>query len=328
MERCMLLRLPNELLMTLIEYVDSPGHAALAQTCRALNVLTTPYLYKNANIQLGKSNEFVRTMKTKYADLVRHLSVVIEDKRPNISPCRIVPCLAQLENLESLQLVGGYWMWNDKGENWYTLEKLLWEYFERASLKQPTESRLSRSLRSLTLDRVERNGQAAFLEESCIFIIPQLHDLTLRGFMLEEGDAEVDVQFERQTELKSLRIERSSVSFPALRKALLAPRALRYLSICHLDCYRHHEINDGEINHATVAEFVDALLSHRESLEEIKLVVDEDDNDGYSPEVSTINDPSFRTYATQLPALKRWLGCDEFTLKDYLDPRGIYERTG
>jgi hypothetical protein len=177
----------------------------------------------------------------------------------------------------------------------------------------------------VTLDRVEGNGQAAFLEGSCIFIIPQLHDLTLRGFLFEEADAEVDVQFERQTELKSLRIERSSVSFPALRKALLAPRALRYLSICHVDCYRHHEIKDGKINHATVAEFVDALLPQRESLEVIKLVVDEDDNDVYNPEVSTINDPSFRTYATQLPALKRWLGCDQFTLKEYLDPWRSYE---
>jgi hypothetical protein len=148
MERCMLLRLPNELLVTLIEYVDSPSYAALAQTCRALNSLTTPYLYKHANIQLGKSNEFVRTVKTKYADLVRHVSVVIDDDILDISPCRIVPCLEQLENLQSLKLAGGYWMWDDESENWSTLEDLLWEYFERASLKQPAESRLSRSLRS------------------------------------------------------------------------------------------------------------------------------------------------------------------------------------
>lgn len=177
----------------------------------------------------------------------------------------------------------------------------------------------------MTLDRSEDNGQAAFLEDSYILIIPQLHDLTIRGFLFEEADAEIDVQFERQTELKSLRIERSFVSFPALRKALLAPRALRYLSIGHVICYRNHELKSGKSNYATVAEFVDALLPHRESLEEIKLVVDEDDDDVYSGEVSTINDPSFCKHATKLPALKRWLGCDQFTLKEYLNHDEDYE---
>jgi hypothetical protein len=168
----------------------------------------------------------------------------------------------------------------------------------------------------VTLDRSERNGQAAFLHYSYIFIIPQLHDLTIRGFMFEEEDGEIDSQFERQTELKSLCIERSFVSFPALRKALLAPRALRYLSICHVDSYWHHELKNAESNHATVAEFVEALLPHRESLEEIKLVVDDD---MYRGEVPTINAPSFRNHATQLLALKRWLGCDKMTLAGYLN---------
>jgi hypothetical protein len=168
----------------------------------------------------------------------------------------------------------------------------------------------------VTLDRSERNGQAAFLHYSYIFIIPQLHDLTIRGFMFEEEDGEIDSQFERQTELKSLRIERSFVSFPALKKALLAPRALSYLSIYHIDSYWHHELKNAEINHATVAEFVEALLPHRESLEEIKVVVDDD---RYKGEVPTINAPSFRNHATQLPALKRWLGCDKMTLAGYLN---------
>jgi hypothetical protein len=150
MERSMLLTLPNEILVTLIEYVDSPSYTALAQTCQTLNLLTTPHLYKSANIQLGKSNEFVRTVKTKHADLVRHVAVVIENDKLEISPCRIVPCLEKLENLLSLTLAGGYWMWDTEEENWDTLEDCLWEYFERASLKQPGESRVARSLRSCT----------------------------------------------------------------------------------------------------------------------------------------------------------------------------------
>jgi hypothetical protein len=36
-------------------------------------------------------------------------------------------------------------------EKWHTLEELLWDYFERASLKQPAEFRVSKSLRSCKL---------------------------------------------------------------------------------------------------------------------------------------------------------------------------------
>lgn len=144
----MLLRLPNELLITLIEYVDGPSCAALARTCHTLNPLATLHLYKSANIQLGKSNEFVRTVKAKYAKIVRHVAVVVKDYKLGISPCRIVPCLKELENLQSLTLAGGYWMWDTDCENWGTLEDCLWKYFERASLKQPRESRVARSLRS------------------------------------------------------------------------------------------------------------------------------------------------------------------------------------
>jgi hypothetical protein len=147
----MLLKLPTELLVTLIEYLDTPSSAALAQTCHALNTLTTPHLYQSANIQHGKSNEFIQTINKKHADLVRHIAVVIESFRTQISPCRIVPCLEKLKNLQSLTLVGGYWMWDDEeghGEKWDTLEEYLWKYIEKASLKQPADSRVAGSLRS------------------------------------------------------------------------------------------------------------------------------------------------------------------------------------
>ena len=108
MEGSMLLRLPNEILVTLIECVDGPSCSALARTCHTLNLLAAMHLYRSANIQLGKSNEFVRTVQTKSADLVHHIAVVVKDYKLGISPCRIVPCLENLENLQSLMLVGGY----------------------------------------------------------------------------------------------------------------------------------------------------------------------------------------------------------------------------
>ncbi|KGO48338.1 hypothetical protein PEX1_021330 [Penicillium expansum] len=218
--------------------------------------------------------------------------------------------------MQSLTLAGGYWMWDTDEENWDTLEDYLWDYLGKASLKQPVESRVSTNLRSLTLDRSECNGQAAFLHCSSIFIIPQLHDLTIRGFMLEEEDTDIDPQFERQTELKSLRIERSFVNFVALKKALLAPRALRYLSIGHAEYFWHHELKNAEYNQATVTEFVGALLPHRDTLEEIKVIVD---YDGSRESTLTANASSFRKHATQFPVLKRWLGCDKTTLSHYLN---------
>jgi hypothetical protein len=69
----------------------------------------------------------------------------------NISPCRIVPCLEKLKDLQNLTLVGGYWMWDSKdehGEKWDTLEEYLWHYIEKASLKQPAATRVAGSLRS------------------------------------------------------------------------------------------------------------------------------------------------------------------------------------
>ncbi|KAJ5426804.1 hypothetical protein N7465_001874 [Penicillium sp. CMV-2018d] len=218
--------------------------------------------------------------------------------------------------MQSLTLAGGYWLWDTDEENWDTLEDYLWDYLGKASLKQPVESRVSTNLRSLTLDRSERNGQAAFLHCSSIFIIPQLHDLTIRGFMLEEEDTDIEPQFERQTELKSLRIKKSFVNFMALKKALLAPRALRYLGIGHAEYFWHHELKNAEDNHATVAEFVGALLPHRDTLEEIKVIVD---YDGCREQTLTANASSFRKHATQFPALKRWLGCDKTTLAHYLN---------
>lgn len=105
--------------------------------------------------------------------------------------------------------------------------------------------------------------------------MPHLHDLTLRGFMLEEADGEVDPEFEGQTELwKSLRIERSFVSFPALQKILRPPRALRYLSVGHVYDFSTHELKIAELNNATLDDFVNALSMHRESLEKIRVVLE------------------------------------------------------
>lgn len=136
--------------------------------------------------------------------------------------------------------------------------------------------------------------------------------------MLEEVDGEVDPQFERQTELKSLRLERCFVSFPALQSALRAPRALRYLSIGHAEEYSENEIKSAEENNATLAEFIDALLLHRESLEVIRVVLEEVYDYSQSNCAPAINHPSFRAYAKHFPELKRWEGCDRFSLAIFL----------
>lgn len=157
MEKSSLSGLPLEVLHMVIERLDGPTRAALARTCHSLNRMTTPQLYRSADIRNGKSNEFMRTISEKFAPLVYHVSVVIDD--PRTSPCRIVPCLDKLKNLQSLTLKGGYWMWDldSKGtkglreEKWHTLEELLWDFFERASLKQPAQSRVAKTLRSCKL---------------------------------------------------------------------------------------------------------------------------------------------------------------------------------
>jgi hypothetical protein len=132
--------------------------------------------------------------------------------------------------------------------------------------------------------------------------------------MVDDEDVDIEERFQRQTDLKSLRIERSYVNFEALKRILLAPRALSYLSISHVELYWHHELKNAEDNSAEVPDFVEALLPQRLSLEEIKVVVEK--KYGWSP---TINDPSFRDHAARFPMLKRWLGCDKSTLVSHLN---------
>lgn len=126
--------------------------------------------------------------------------------------------------------------------------------------------------------------------------------------MLDEEDGEVDEQFQRQTELTSL------VNFQALKRILLAPRALGYLSIGRAEYVRHHELRNAVSNEAEVPEFVEVLLPHRASLEEIKVVIE----NRYGAAFPTVNDQSFRDHAAKFPVLKRWLGCDQRTLTVYL----------
>jgi hypothetical protein len=168
----------------------------------------------------------------------------------------------------------------------------------------------------VTLDRTQRNGQAAFINYSHIFIIPQLHNLTLRGFMLQEEDGKIDPRYERQTELLSLCIENGWVNFPVLKRVLRAPKALRQLTIGQEGCFGVHERDDAEAKKATVAEFVEVLLPHRDTLEKIQVIVNLNyDNWGSAPEINAL---SFQEYATQFPVLKHWIGCDTCTLTSWL----------
>lgn len=128
----------------------------------------------------------------------------------------------------------------------------------------------------------------------------------------------MDPEFEGQTELKSLRIERSFVSFPALRKILRAPRALRYLSVGHAYDFSMHELKFAERNNATLDDFVNALSIHRESLEEIRVVLEDVYDRFRRVGVAPTNDPSFRACTKHLPALKSWEGCDKFSLTIFL----------
>lgn len=170
------------------------------------------------------------------------------------------------------------------------------------------------------MDRQEINGEGASLHYSYAFMIAQLHHLTLRGFRIDPEDGLVDPEFERTTELKSLHIEKSFVSFPALAAALRAPRALEYLGIAHTDDYQHHEIHSSDDNNSTMKEFMDVLLLHRESLEGIRVVY----QDAYrsrgdsSKEPPKINVASFLPYAKQFPKMKHWEGCDGSSMRMFL----------
>ena len=163
MDNSSLSRLPTELLHLVAENADGSTRASIAQTCRALNAVATPLLYRRAEIKEGKSHAFIRTISAKYANLVRSIRVGNRDSQ--ISPCQIAPCLDKLENLVSLDLTGHYWAIAEQhnflylGEPWDAIEELLGKYFERASLKQPTHSRFNSNLRSCTCRWHKMNGK-------------------------------------------------------------------------------------------------------------------------------------------------------------------------
>ncbi|KAJ5173037.1 hypothetical protein N7492_005630 [Penicillium capsulatum] len=315
MEQSTLNKLPGELLEFVLDHADGPSLAGLSRTCRDLNHLTTLRLYRSACIQRGKSNEFMRTIDCKYADLVRDVFVDASGVWDEVSPCRIAPSLEKLPNLRSLALEGTFWHGNatsEEEEMWQTHQDRLWGVLENASLEHSPGSRILQSLRSLTIDLVEGNGQTWFLDSNIVFLIQPLHELTIRGIMFEEEDGEIEPEFHRQTDLKTLRIERSHINFLGLRNVLLAPRGLTHLVLEHDSCKSHHELGNATITKATVDEFVDALSIHRESLQEIHFSERNEEN-------QTINDDSFAPYATRFPVLRHWVGCDVFSLRYYLN---------
>lgn len=155
-------------------------------------------------------------------------------------------------------------------------------------------------------------------------MIPQLHELTLRGFRLEEYRRKMDKQYERQTELKSLRIERCWVAFPVLEFALHGPRGLQYLSIGHAKDYKWHHYGAANDNDATLDQFMDCLLLHRDSLKAIEIIHEEVDP-VRRHDTPSFNDPSFQEYARHFSKLECWEGCDEHSLARLLRGRSSFE---
>lgn len=158
-------------------------------------------------------------------------------------------------------------------------------------------------------------------------MIPQLHELTLRGFRLQEYLCKTDNQYQRQTELKSLRLGRCFVGFPALEFALRAPRALQYLSIGHAEEYKWHDFGRANANNATLGQFMDCLLLHKDSLEGIK-IIHEEIYVASKRYVPSLNDPSFQEYARKFSKLGCWEGCDRASLERFLREPSSFEDDG
>ncbi|KAJ5975091.1 hypothetical protein N7481_008798 [Penicillium waksmanii] len=119
------------------------------------------------------------------------------------------------------------------------------------------------------------------------------------------------------------------VSFGFLATALRAPRGLQYLGISHTDDFRHHNLYSVAENNATVEEFVDVLLLHRESLEGIKVdyedVFDQRNNDPNRP--PEINVATFLPYAKRFPKLKRREGCGKGELILFMGDYSVYDES-
>ncbi|OJJ45157.1 hypothetical protein ASPZODRAFT_18063 [Penicilliopsis zonata CBS 506.65] len=271
--------LSEEVFMIILEYSDQRTQAALSQTCRAFHRITLPFLYKSVCIQASKC-DFENVLPTigKYSNLIH--SLAIDTNRSNLSPCRVAPYLNATAKLQALALYGGYWMWDGEDERWATLEADLYGFFT-------LQTGIQSNLRSLTLDRVEKNGQAAFLQSPVVFQITTLQKLTLRGFLLDASSTAIEARLHRSTDLTILVIERSYLAFPALRNILHAPRALRRLTVSHDRSYGSHELGFVDQHEARLAELIDVLLLHRNSLEELNfaeedMIYNEEAPFGYS----------------------------------------------
>ncbi|PLB46286.1 hypothetical protein P170DRAFT_479200 [Aspergillus steynii IBT 23096] len=258
--------LPIELFDHIISLLPIADRKSLRLTCRSLNPLSTPWVYRDLYIpmtnfmsQQQKFEEGFPQLVTKYGHFVRTLVVDGTEGRhiPQWTcPFRIIPYLNFLPNLQDTSIWGRCAM-NEPFHHHHS------DLFLRASLLTPPQHRIFRHLRSveLSIAYVKVGGTGQFF-----MIIPSVEKLILHGLRLDTFNFSDLGQFHGQTNLKSLTLNWPFINLESLKAMLAFPKALTYLEI---QCCSHLF---WCCNPAwTPKRLLDALSAQRESLEVLKL---------------------------------------------------------
>ncbi|EME81300.1 uncharacterized protein MYCFIDRAFT_88010 [Pseudocercospora fijiensis CIRAD86] len=278
-----LLDLPNELVSTIIEHVESVAILkTLCRTCRRLQYLTEPVLYRYALIRTGVETEFIHgaiTHHTRGRDRAAALEKIDIPCHPRFHQNfqEVARILAAVSNLKELMIESPECNTSDfeSEAEWQQMVGSLFRPFRDALSGIITERLPLQKLQKLTLHINGSDSPYWTLDQwsVCLFLLPSLVFLKVSCINLLH-DIPGGPTSKAICPLRHLELEEANITHTGLRYILGLPRALEILYLGE-NCYniRHFgEEVDPTSNHlftSDSAASVEALKQQSHSLKQL-----------------------------------------------------------
>ncbi|KAL2431208.1 hypothetical protein ABEF95_004518 [Exophiala dermatitidis] len=309
----LLLDLPDEILISVLGYLDIPTLRNAVLVCKHFNGLAEPFLYHTIEILNGLQAAALSASlyaNPRRATWIRTLLVSTkfgEDEGLNTLP----PHMAEMRNLQELCLETPDCnaKFPDERVGWVNLQDRYERIFESASAVVPKSARVLPNLRKCTLHFVDGQKEMySMTRYPMLFLHPNLRSLTISCASTDFPDKLLtpfhgDQSLIKSMSLEHLHLEECDIYSPSLAILLSFPRALRSLKIS--EGIRYDGIFTARSSrlhgNVTPSSFVDALSQHcTDSLEHLSLAL------GYMRQgFEQINQPGSSLNLTAFHAMKQ-----------------------
>ncbi|EME42774.1 hypothetical protein DOTSEDRAFT_90064 [Dothistroma septosporum NZE10] len=239
-----LMDLPNELIAHIIEQIDSVRHLRrLSRTCRRIQHLAEPVLYRSIRIRSGyKTDQIITAVsaRAERAAAVRQLEIPCDDDYLQ-NYAAVEALLTEAKNLKNLMFESPECNSNsfEDEEDWQEMSNNFFEPFQRAvaSIAPLVHARPLQNLKSLTLHMNGPESPYWTIDDRSIGLVlhPTLTYLKMSCVNILDNILEHVHQTEK-TPLKHLDLEECNITHGGLHGILSLPAALEGLSLgenCH-----------------------------------------------------------------------------------------------